>query len=65
MNRIGVISGGTSGIGASFAVKLAAQGYDLLITGRREAKIKLFADEIRKRFNVSIKVVIVELSLLS
>ncbi len=47
MNRFAVITGGTSGIGASFAVKLAAQGYDLLITGRREAKIQLFADEIR------------------
>ena len=62
MKRIAVITGGTSGIGASFAAKLAAQGYDLLVTGRREAKIQYFADELRERFNVSIKVVIVELS---
>ena len=62
MKRIAVITGATSGIGASFAEKLAARGYDLLITGRRAAKIQSIADELRKRFSVSIKVVIVELS---
>ena len=62
MKRIGVITGATSGIGASFANILAERGYELLLTGRREAKIRSLAESLRNRHNVTVHVIIVELS---
>jgi len=60
--RTALITGATSGIGAAFAKKFASQNYDLIITGRREEKIKDFAQELMKKYNVQVEVVIAELS---
>lgn len=56
------ITGATSGIGAAFARILAARGYDLIITGRREAKIRELAGEIAARHGVRVETLISELS---
>jgi short-subunit dehydrogenase len=61
-NKIALITGATSGIGAAFAKKFASQNYDLIITGRREEKISTFADELRSKYKVNIEVIICELS---
>jgi short-subunit dehydrogenase len=57
-----LITGATSGIGAEYARRLAADGYDLVITGRREAKIQALADEIRHTSGRQVEVKLVELS---
>ena len=44
MNQTALITGATSGIGAAYAKKLAGQGFELVITGRRWELIQKLAD---------------------
>jgi short-subunit dehydrogenase len=60
--KTALITGATSGIGAEFARRLAADGYNLLITGRREVKIKALADKLAQAYDCNVKVFLVELS---
>jgi short-subunit dehydrogenase len=57
-----VITGATSGIGAAFAVQLAAEGYRLLLCGRRKEKIAHLAAELTRRYGVETRPFIAELS---
>lgn len=60
--KTALITGATSGIGASYARRLARDGYNLILTGRREEKIKMLADELSCVHNVNVEIVLVELS---
>jgi uncharacterized protein len=60
--KTALITGATSGIGAAYAYALAGQGHDLIITGRRREVIEDVAAKIKKKFQVKVIVVIVELS---
>ena len=59
---LALITGATSGIGAEYARRFAADGYNLIITGRREAKIKVLADELSNSYGSDAEVILVELS---
>lgn len=61
-NKTAIITGATSGIGAAYAKRFAEQGYDLVITGRRKEIIETLAESIRKEYEVSVEVVLAELS---
>ncbi|SJL84259.1 SDR family NAD(P)-dependent oxidoreductase [Vibrio palustris] len=48
MSKIVFITGATSGFGRAAATKFANEGWALVITGRREERLKTLADELSK-----------------
>src|SRR5580692_9944043 len=60
---LAVITGASSGIGAAFARKLAARGYNLLLIARREDRLRSIADEIRSLHHVEAEPLAADLTL--
>lgn len=46
--KIALVTGATSGIGRACALKFAAGGYDVIVTGRRAEELKRIADDIER-----------------
>ena len=59
--KLAVITGATSGIGREFARRLAPD-CNLIISGRREAKLRELAEELQAEHGGSVRVVIADLS---
>ena len=60
--RVCLVTGATSGIGEAFSRHYAQQGYDLVITGRREEKLRDNADSISTTYGAEVHVVVGDLS---
>lgn len=54
MAKTVLITGATSGFGKAFAAKFAANGYRLIITGRREDRLQSIKDELTAAHNTEI-----------
>ena len=54
MGKIAVVTGATSGIGEAVAVMLAKDGYDLVITGRREGRLQEVAKKLVSENDVKV-----------
>jgi uncharacterized protein len=60
---LAVITGASSGIGAAFARKLAARGYNLLLIARREDRLRSIADELRALHRIQAEPLIADLTI--
>ena len=54
MPKIVFITGATSGFGKACAYKFAANGYDLILNGRRTDRLQSLADELENKYNVAV-----------
>ena len=54
MNKIVFITGATSGFGKAAAEKFAANGYDVVITGRRKERLQALEKELVKKYAVNV-----------
>lgn len=57
-----LVTGASAGIGEEFARALAAEGLSLVLTARREERLRSLADELEKRFDVSTRTVAIDLA---
>ncbi len=58
--KTALITGATSGIGREYAIQLAKEGYNLIITGRRQALLEEVAYYISQRYGVKVNLCIVD-----
>jgi len=54
MPKIVFITGATAGFGKACAEKFAANGYDLILNGRRTDRLQDLADTLEKKYNVAV-----------
>src|SRR5690242_21626705 len=59
---LAVVTGASSGLGATFARKLAARGYDLMLIARREDRLQSMAREIGEQYHVRMEILAVDLT---
>ncbi|NJD59433.1 MAG: NAD(P)-dependent oxidoreductase [Anaerolineales bacterium] len=60
--RTALITGASSGLGAEFACQLAANGYDLVLTARREDRLQQLAESLQTRYPISLTIFPADLS---
>jgi 3-hydroxy acid dehydrogenase/malonic semialdehyde reductase len=54
MSKIVFITGATSGFGEACAKKFAANGYDIIINGRRTDRLDHLSDELGKKYDIAV-----------
>ena len=60
--KLALVTGASSGIGKSFAIKFASLGMDLILVARSKDKLNSLAKELTHDYNVKAKVIVADLS---
>jgi short-subunit dehydrogenase len=60
--RTALITGASSGIGEAFAEVFAAEGFDLVITARREGRLRTLAERLEQRHGGRVHLVVADLA---
>lgn len=60
-HRTALITGASSGIGEAFAEVFAAEGFDLVITARREDRLRAVASRLEQRYGRHVDVIVADL----
>jgi len=59
--RIALVTGASSGIGEAFAEVFAAEGFDLVITARREARLRAVQSRLSEKYGAHVDVIVEDL----
>ena len=54
MSKIVLITGASSGFGKACAEKFAANGYDVILNGRREDRLEELCRSLENRYNMAV-----------
>ena len=57
-----LVTGASAGIGAEFTEQLAQEGYDIVLVSRDEARLKIRAEYLEKKYQISCEVLTADLS---
>ncbi len=62
MEKYAIITGASSGIGKEFAIRLAKDGYALILVARREQYLELIREELIQKYKITVTIMPLDIS---